>query len=53
MNPEQVVLHYLNGKVHVDIFLPVGTAGSGDVSTAIRAAAQQAEDIGDVRIFYQ
>jgi cation diffusion facilitator family transporter len=53
MNPEQVVLHYLNGKVHVDIFLPVGTAGSGDVSTAIRASAQQAEDIGDVRIFYQ
>jgi cation diffusion facilitator family transporter len=53
MNPEQVVLHYLNGKVHVDIFLPAGTAGSGDMSTAIRAAAQQAEDIGDVRIFYQ
>jgi len=53
MNPEQVVLHYLNGKVHVDIFLPVGTAGSGGVSTAIRAAAQQADDIGEVRIFYQ
>ena len=53
MNPEQVVLHYLDGKVHVDIFLPVGIAGPAGVSEVIRAAAQQAEDVGDVRVFYQ
>ena len=53
MKPEQVVLHYLDGKVHVDIFLPVGAGETGAVSSAIRAAAQQAEDIGEVRVFFQ
>jgi len=53
---EKVVLHYLDGRVNVDVFLPLGdldqhkTQGLTDL---IRGAAMKAEDIGDVRVYYQ
>jgi hypothetical protein len=51
-----VVLHYLDGKVNVDVFLLLNGMGpekSGDLSARIRKAALNAEDIGDVRVYYQ
>jgi len=53
---EKVVLHYLDGKVNVDVFLLLNGMGpekSGDLSARIRKAALNAEDIGDVRVYYQ
>ena len=53
---EKVVLHYLDGKVHVDVYLPVqglSPESQLELSAAIRGAAIQAEDIGDVRVYYQ
>ena len=47
---EKVVLHYLGGKVHVDLYLgkPSGTAQELDArATAIREAARQARYQGD------
>jgi cation diffusion facilitator family transporter len=53
---EKVVLHYLDGKVNVDVYLLLNGMGpekSGDLSARIRKAALNAEDIGDVRVYYQ
>jgi cation diffusion facilitator family transporter len=53
---EKVVLHYLDGKVHVDVYLPMqGMSPESllELSAAIRGAAIRAEDIGDVRVYYQ
>ena len=53
---ERVVLHYLHGKVHVDVFLPMGVTepeNQETLSAAIRRAARRAEAIGNVRVFYQ
>ena len=53
---EKVVLHYLDGRVNVDVFLPLGDLDqhkSQELSDLIRGAALKAEDIGDVRIYYQ
>jgi len=53
---EKVVLHYLDGKVNVDVFLLLNGMGpekSGDLSARIRKAALNAEDIGAVRVYYQ
>ena len=52
---EQVVLHDLGGKVHVDHYLgkPSGTAEELDArATTIREAARQAQDIGEVRVYF-
>jgi hypothetical protein len=52
---EKVVLHYLGGKVHVDLYLgkPSGTAEELDArATTIREAARQAQDIGEVRVYF-
>jgi cation diffusion facilitator family transporter len=52
---EKVVLHYLDGKVHVDLYLgkQSGTVEELDArATAIREAARQAEDIGEVRVYF-
>jgi len=53
---EKVVLHYLDGRVNVDVFLPLGDLDqrkTQELSDLIRAAALKAEDIGDVRVYYQ
>jgi cation diffusion facilitator family transporter len=53
---EKVVLHYLDGKVHVDVFLAlngVSAAKSDELSALIREAALKVDDIGDVRVYYQ
>jgi hypothetical protein len=55
-NIDRVVLHYLGGKVHVDVFLPMTGVEPGQreaLSAAIRAAAKRAEPIGNVRVYYQ
>jgi hypothetical protein len=52
---EKVVLHYLDGRVNVDVFLPLGGLDqhkSQELSDLIRGAALKAEDIGDVRVYY-
>jgi len=53
---QRVVLHYLDGRVDVDVYLPLSEVGadkSGELSVLIRKAASQAEDVGDVRVYYQ
>ena len=53
---EKVVLHYLNGRVSVDVFLPLGEMQrdkTAELSTRIREAALKAEDVGDVRVYFQ
>jgi len=50
---ERVVLHYLNGKVHVDVFLPLTAAGDQeDLAREVSRAARQARDIGTVHVFF-
>jgi cation diffusion facilitator family transporter len=53
---EKVMLHYLDGKVNVDVFLLLNGMSpekSGKLTTMIREAALKAEDIGDVRVYFQ
>ena len=53
---DQVMLHYLGGKVHVDIFMkPDGMdAGSMAVLTErIRTAARRADDVGGVTVNFR
>lgn len=53
---DKVVVHYLNGKVHVEVFLNSTGEESGqlaELSTAIRESAQKAQDIGDVNVYVQ
>jgi cation diffusion facilitator family transporter len=53
---DRVVLHYLDGKVHVDVFLPLNGMSpekSDELSAMIREAALKAEDIGEVCVYYQ
>ena len=53
---DKVVLHYLDGKVHVDVFLPLNGMSpekSDALSAMIREAALKAEDIGEVCVYYQ
>jgi hypothetical protein len=53
---DKVVLHYLDGKVRVDVFLPLNGMGpekSAELSAMIREAALKAEDIGGVSVYYQ
>ncbi len=53
---DQVMLHYLDGKVHVDIFMkPTGMdAGSMVALTErVRTAARRADDIGDVTVNFR
>ena len=52
---DRVLLHYLDGKVHVDVYLsmPSGTGDACDaLAGAVSQAARQAEDIGDVRVYF-
>ena len=53
---DQVMLHYLDGKVHVDVFIKMEGLETGamtDLSDRIRAAAQQEDDIGDVTVNFR
>jgi cation diffusion facilitator family transporter len=47
---DRVTLHYLDGKVHVDV-LEAGAMAA--LSERIRTAAQQADDIGDVSVNFK
>jgi cation diffusion facilitator family transporter len=53
---DKVVVHYLNGKVHVEVFLNSTGEDSqqlAELSTTIRESAQRAQDIGDVSVYVQ
>ena len=53
---DQVMLHYLDGKVHVDVFLKMSGLDAGTMTgltERIRAAAQRADDIGDVTVNFR
>ena len=53
---EQVMLHYLDGKIHVDVFLKMEGLDTGTMtglSARIRASAQRVEDIGDVTVNFR
>ncbi|HAJ91914.1 MAG TPA: hypothetical protein DCO71_04745 [Gammaproteobacteria bacterium] len=53
---DKVVLHYLDGEVQVDVFLPLNGMGpekTAELSAMIREAALKAEDIGGVCVYYQ
>jgi cation diffusion facilitator family transporter len=51
----KVVLHYLDGKVHVDVFVDGEARSSGELaqlSASIRSAAGSLEDIGEVAVYF-
>lgn len=51
---ERVVLHYLDGKVHVDVFVRAGELSPEQqtaLSAAIRGRAALARDIGEVQVY--
>jgi cation diffusion facilitator family transporter len=53
---EKVILHYLDGRVHVDVYLPmpVGTARERQAfAAAVSKAARLAEDIGEVQVYFR
>ncbi len=54
---QQVYLHYLDGKVHADLVLPVTLAPGPEEAHALEAAFREAvrgePDIGEVRVFYR
>ncbi|HEB98039.1 MAG TPA: cation transporter [Thiotrichales bacterium] len=53
---EDVTLHYLNGKVHVDLVLPLrlvrGEAETRALEEKLKARLGEDEDIGRVRVMY-
>jgi len=52
---ERIVLHYLDGKVHVDVFVRRGDLGQdaqAELSAAIRKRAAEAEDVGEVQVYF-
>jgi len=53
---DNVVLHYLDGKVHIDVFLKDGGQELQQLveqSAKIRDAAHKVPDIGDVKVYVQ
>ena len=53
---EKVLLHYLDGKVHVEVFLqPVemDAAGREKLAKAIRKTACKEDDIGNVEVYFR
>ena len=53
---DRVVLHYLDGKVHVDVFIPmegIDPDRLSGLSASVREAAGRAEDIGKVKLYFQ
>jgi cation diffusion facilitator family transporter len=52
---DKIVLHYLDGRVHVDVYLPLPDAPRHEVRALARSvadAARQAPDIGDVQVYF-
>jgi cation diffusion facilitator family transporter len=52
---QNVVLHYLDGKIHVDVFVDGQGRVADDLaelSVSIRTAASKVEDIGDVNVYF-
>jgi len=53
---DRVMLHYLGGKVHADIFMKPDNMDAGSMAVLterIRLAARQADDVGDVTINFR
>ena len=53
---EKVLLHYLNGKVHVEIFLQqveLDVAGREELAETIRKSACKEDDIGNVEVYFR
>ena len=53
---DKVILHYLDGQVHVDVFLfqnGMSPEKSAELTAMICEAAIRAEDIGKVNVYYQ
>ena len=53
---EKVVLHYLDGKVHVEIFVhqvDMDAAGREKLADMIRKSAHKVDDIGNVEVYYR
>ncbi len=53
---ERVTLHYLDGRVHIEVFLPVALAESREqreaLTAALRDGAQRLPYVGEVRVCY-
>ena len=53
---EDVTLHYLDGKIHVDVVLPLAAAATPAQGRALawrlQRAARGLEEIGGVTVFY-
>ena len=52
---DRIVLHYLDGKVHVDVFMPMAGVDPDRLSglaSEVSAAARRAQDIGKVNIYF-
>ena len=56
---EDITLHYLDGKVHVELVLPASLLEKDPLAARARLAsqfetvAQQVDDVSDIRVFYQ
>jgi cation diffusion facilitator family transporter len=53
---ENVTLHYLDGKVHVEVVLPLEVAGDAGNARRLAASltrlARRVPDVGDVRVYF-
>jgi len=53
---QDVTLHYLNGKIHVDVVLPLATATTPQVGQRIadrlQRVARELKEVGEVRVYY-
>jgi len=53
---DQVVLHYLDGQIHVDVFMKMEdleTDAMAGLSERIRAAARRIDDVGEVTVNFR
>ena len=52
---DKVLLHYLDGRVNVDVYLSMPASPGNEwhvLAGAVSEAARQAKDIGDVRVYF-
>jgi cation diffusion facilitator family transporter len=52
---DKVVLHYLDGRIHLDVFIPMAGIEPGrlaPLSQSVREAATRLDDIGDVKVYF-
>ena len=53
---DQVVLHYLDGQIHVDVFMKMEGLEAetmAGLSERIRAAARRVDDVGEVTVNFR